>query len=89
MKIYKEYFSENNLNDMYDRTIKLLNGENKDTYGFAPAEIQQLIREIKGLKSNIILIKNNLETLKHRLNYEEDYCMEDYDIDKILQIIGE
>lgn len=52
MKLYKEYFTDNNLNDMYDRTIKLLNGANKDTYGFAPAEIQQLIKEIKGLKNN-------------------------------------
>lgn len=49
-KQYKEYFTDNNLNDMYDRTIKLLNGENKDTYGFAPAEIQQLIKEIRTLK---------------------------------------
>ena len=49
-KQYNEHLTNNQLNDMYDRTIKLLNGENKDTYGFAPAEIQQLIKEIRILK---------------------------------------
>lgn len=86
-KTYKEYFTENNLDDMYDRTIKLLNGTNKDTYGFAPTEIQLLIKEIRGLKNNINLIKNSLEKIKHRLNYEEDYYIEEYDIDKILSIL--
>lgn len=32
-------------------------------------------------------VKKELKILKHRLNYEEDYCMEDYDIDKILEMI--
>lgn len=74
----KEYFTDNNLNDMYDRTIKLLNGENKDTYGFAPAEIQQLIKEIRILKQlyNVELEENRkykftIRELKEFLNADD------------------
>lgn len=79
MKIYKEYFSENNLNDMYDRTKKLLNGENKDTYEFVPAEIQQLIKEIRILKQlyNAELDENRKNKFKIRRAIEilsSSYC---------------
>ena len=32
-------------------------------------------------------VKKELKILKHRLNYEEDYYIEDYDIDKIIEMI--
>lgn len=56
--------SEEQLKNMYDRTNKLLNGENKDTYGFSPAEIQQLIKETQLLKSQLQQKENIIKEVR-------------------------
>ena len=59
--------SEEQLKNMYDRTNKLLNGENKNTYGFSPAEIQQLIKEIQLLKSQLQQKENIIKEVREKL----------------------
>ena len=54
--------------------------------------IEEIIEKDKQLdkyKNVIDKIKENLKKIKYRLEYEEDYCMEDYDIDEILELLEE
>lgn len=68
-----------------DSKIKVLDKENHDLLDDAiKSEI-----EIRRLNHIINYIVEELETLKHRLDYEEDYCMEDIDIDNILKKVKE
>lgn len=67
--------SEEQLKNMYERTNKLLNGENKDTYGFSPAEIQQLIRETQLLKSQLQQKENIKKEIREKLINSKEYKM--------------
>lgn len=88
-KQYNEYLTNNQLNDMYDRTIKLLNGANKDTYGFAPSEIQQLIKEIRNIKQLYNVEKNENRENKFRIRRAIEILSSSYctceDIIKVLK----
>lgn len=44
--------SERQIKEYYERIEKLLNGANKETYGFAPQEIKNILRSYEELQNN-------------------------------------
>lgn len=70
--------SEEQIKQYYERIEKLLNGANKETYGFAPEEIRQILKWYEHYRdTNIHLIdKNNyLMNENKQLKKElEEYC---------------
>ena len=76
--------SEKQIKYYYERIEKLLNGANKETYGFAPQEIKNILRSYEELQNqNQELNKHlevpepcNLKTLEDYKSYYEDTTKE-------------
>ena len=76
--------SEKQIKEYYERIEKLLNGANKETYGFAPQEIKNILRSYEELQNqNQELNKHlevpepcNLKTLEDYKSYYEDTTKE-------------
>ena len=76
--------SEKQIKYYYERIEKLLNGANKETYGFAPQEIKNILRSYEELQNqNQELNKHlevpepcNLKTLEDYESYYEDTTKE-------------
>lgn len=56
--------SERQIKEYYERIEKLLNGANKETYGFAPQEIKNILRSYEELQNQNQELKKQLEELK-------------------------
>ena len=56
--------SEKQIKEYYERIEKLLNGANKETYGFAPQEIKNILRSYEELQNQNQELKKQLEEYK-------------------------
>lgn len=56
--------SERQIKEYYERIEKLLNGANKETYGFAPQEIKNILRSYEELQNQNQELNKQLEELK-------------------------
>lgn len=54
--------SERQIKEYYERIEKLLNGANKETYGFAPQEIKNILRSYEELQNQNQELKKQLTT---------------------------
>ena len=70
--------SEKQIKEYYERIEKLLNGANKETYGFAPQEIKNILRSYEALQNQNQELKNQLETLE-KVNKQLIYKLDRYD----------
>ena len=70
--------SERQIKEYYERTEKLLNGANKETYGFAPQEIKNILISYEELQNQNQELKNQLETLE-KVNKQLIYKLDRYD----------
>ena len=76
--------SEKQIKEYYERIEKLLNGANKETYGFAPQEIKNILRSYEELQNQNQELKKhlevpetcNLKTLEDYKSYYEDTTKE-------------
>lgn len=65
--------SERQIKEYYERIEKLLNGANKETYGFAPQEIKNILRSYEELQNQNQELKKQLEeTNRFKFNYKND-----------------
>lgn len=65
--------SERQIKEYYERIEKLLNGANKETYGFAPQEIKNILRSYEELQNQNKELKKQLEELElQNFNLRED-----------------
>lgn len=85
--------SEEQINSYYRRIEKLLNGANKETYGFVPEEIRQILRwyedlqqENKQLKEEKEELKKWLEEILNELKENDIYDRTSYEIGQIVVI---
>ena len=70
--------SERQIKEYYERIEKLLNGANKETYGFAPQEIKNILISYEELQNQNQELKNQLETLE-KVNKQLIYKLDRYD----------
>ena len=59
--------SEKQIKEYYERIEKLLNGANKETYGFAPQEIKNILRSYDELQNQNQELKKQLEEYENEL----------------------
>ena len=55
--------SEKQIKEYYERIEKLLNGANKETYGFAPQEIKNILRSYEELQNQNQQLKELIDTI--------------------------
>lgn len=61
--------NEEQIKQYYERIEKLLNGASKETYGFAPEEIRQILRWYE-------VLQQENQSLKDRIEKAEKFCKE-------------
>lgn len=64
--------SERQIKEYYERIEKLLNGANKETYGFAPQEIKNILRSYEELQNQNQELKKQLEEWNHHLKCSKE-----------------
>lgn len=87
--------NEEQIKQYYERIEKLLNGASKETYGFAPEEIRQILRWYEVLQQENQSLKDRIEKVETYVNWHieaisndiEDYLDDDPIENK--HIIGE
>ena len=62
--------SERQIKEYYERIEKLLNGANKETYGFAPQEIKNILRSYEELQKEN---KKYKEVIDKAIEYLEPF----------------
>ena len=86
--------SEEQIKQYYERIEKLLNGANKETYGFAPEEIRQILRWYEDLQQRIDkaieYIRGCCNMDSKFVNLHYDYAQNDMQpeqVDTLLEIL--
>ena len=59
--------SERQIKEYYERIEKLLNGANKETYGFAPQEIKNILRSYEELQQENTQLKENNMSMQEEM----------------------
>ena len=59
--------SERQIKEYYERIEKLLNGANKETYGFAPQEIKNILRSYEELQQENTQLKENNMSMQEEI----------------------
>ena len=92
-KLQNEIDNLNHIIDKQDKDITILSKGNKhlkeilEKMGLEPNDILYLQQENKQLKEVIEEVRTGMTTLIHRTRFEEDFCEEDIELEKLLQIL--